>query len=46
MDEVAPCAATRELLYGSTDDVGHVSWVTPVAQCFAPCFTFGTPLHT
>lgn len=45
MDEVAPCAATRELLYGSTD-VGDVSWVTPVAQCFAPCFTFGTPLHT
>ncbi|WNK53255.1 M20 family metallopeptidase [Pantoea agglomerans] len=45
MDEVAPYAVTRELLYGSTD-VGDVSWVTPTAQCFAPCFTFGTPLHT
>ena len=45
MDEVAPYAVTRELLYGSTD-VGDVSWVTPTAQCFAPCFAFGTPLHT
>ncbi|MDL4914739.1 MAG: M20 family metallopeptidase [Enterobacterales bacterium endosymbiont of Blomia tropicalis] len=45
MDEVAPYAVTRELMYGSTD-VGDVSWVTPTAQCFAPCFTFGTPLHT
>ncbi|ADU67678.1 M20 family metallopeptidase [Pantoea sp. At-9b] len=45
MDEVAPYAVTRELLYGSTD-VGDVSWVTPTAQCFTPCFAFGTPLHT
>lgn len=30
---------------GSTD-VGDVSWKTPVAQCFSPCFTVGTPLHT
>ena len=45
MDEVAPYAVTRELLYGSTD-VGDVSWVTPTAQCFASCFAFGTPLHT
>lgn len=45
MDEVAPYAVTRELLYGSTD-VGDVSWVTPTAQCFAPCFALGTPLHT
>lgn len=45
MDEVAPYAVTRELLYGSTD-VGDVSWVTPTAQCFAPCFSFGTPLHS
>ncbi|MHC2597190.1 M20 family metallopeptidase [Pantoea sp. X85] len=45
MDEVAPYAVTREILYGSTD-VGDVSWVTPTAQCFAPCFAFGTPLHT
>ena len=44
MDEVAPYAVTREFLYGSTD-VGDVSWVTPTAQCFAPCFAFGTPLH-
>lgn len=45
MDEVAPYKITQELLYGSTD-VGDVSWMTPTAQCFAPCFTFGTPLHT
>lgn len=45
MDEVAPYAITHDLLYGSTD-VGDVSWVTPTAQCFAPCFAFGTPLHT
>jgi len=45
MDEVAPYAVTHDLLYGSTD-VGDVSWVTPTAQCFAPCFAFGTPLHT
>ncbi len=44
-DEVAPYAANRELLYGSTD-VGDVSWVTPTAQCFTPCFALGTPLHT
>lgn len=45
MDEVAPYAPGNALLYGSTD-VGDVSWVTPTAQCFTPCFTFGTPLHT
>ncbi|WP_437615004.1 M20 family metallopeptidase [Erwinia sp. V71] len=44
-DEVAPYAANKELLYGSTD-VGDVSWVTPTAQCFTPCFALGTPLHT
>ncbi|WP_017347335.1 M20 family metallopeptidase [Pantoea sp. A4] len=45
MDEVAPYAISNELMFGSTD-VGDVSWVTPVAQCFTPCFAFGTPLHT
>ncbi|MEB6377475.1 M20 family metallopeptidase [Leclercia adecarboxylata] len=45
MDEVAPYAITDNVLAGSTD-VGDVSWKTPVAQCFSPCFTVGTPLHT
>lgn len=45
MDEVAPYAPVDEVLYGSTD-VGDVSWVVPVAQCFTPCFALGTPLHT
>lgn len=44
-DDVAPYAITQELMYGSTD-VGDVSWVTPTAQCFSPCFALGTPLHT
>ena len=44
-DEVAPYCASTEVLYGSTD-VGDVSWVTPTAQCFTPCFAFGTPLHS
>lgn len=26
--------------------MGDVSWKTPVAQCFSPCFAVGTPLHT
>ncbi len=43
--EVAPYAENDALMYGSTD-VGDVSWVTPVAQCFSPCFAQGTPLHT
>lgn len=45
MDEVAPYAITDNVLAGSTD-VGDVSWKMPVAQCFSPCFTVGTPLHT
>lgn len=45
MEEVAPYSATDALLAGSTD-VGDVSWKVPVAQCFAPCFAVGTPLHT
>lgn len=45
IDEVAPWAATDNILAGSTD-VGDVSWKTPVAQCFSPCFAVGTPLHT
>lgn len=45
IDEVAPWAATDTILAGSTD-VGDVSWKTPVAQCFSPCFAVGTPLHT
>ncbi|MGC5904597.1 M20 family metallopeptidase [Providencia stuartii] len=44
-DEVLPYVESKELMYGSTD-VGDVSWVTPTAQCFSPCFAFGTPLHT
>lgn len=45
VDEVAPWAPTDRAMAGSTD-VGDVSWKTPVAQCFSPCFTVGTPLHT
>jgi len=45
IDEVAPYVANDSILPGSTD-VGDVSWKTPVAQCFSPCFTVGTPLHT
>ncbi|MCV3308590.1 amidohydrolase, partial [Leclercia adecarboxylata] len=45
VDEVAPYAITDNVLAGSTD-VGDVSWKMPVAQCFSPCFTVGTPLHT
>ena len=45
MDEIAPYAITDDVLAGSTD-VGDVSWKMPVAQCFSPCFTVGTPLHT
>ncbi|SQH11648.1 Aminobenzoyl-glutamate utilization protein B [Providencia heimbachae] len=44
-NEVLPYVESQELMYGSTD-VGDVSWVTPTAQCFSPCFAFGTPLHT
>jgi aminobenzoyl-glutamate utilization protein B len=44
-DSVAPYSASEEVLYGSTD-VGDVSWVAPTAQCFTPCFAFGTPLHS
>ncbi|MDU7374308.1 MAG: amidohydrolase, partial [Klebsiella michiganensis] len=45
IDEVAPWAATDNILAGSTD-VGDVSWKAPVAQCFSPCFAVGTPLHS
>ena len=45
IDEIAPYAANDKILPGSTD-VGDVSWKVPVAQCFSPCFTVGTPLHT
>ncbi|MFK3708058.1 M20 family metallopeptidase [Klebsiella sp. NPDC088457] len=45
IDEVAPWAATDNILAGSTD-VGDVSWKIPVAQCFSPCFAVGTPLLT
>ena len=45
IDEVAPWAETDNVLAGSTD-VGDVSWKTPVAQCFSPCFAVGTTLHT
>ncbi|PIJ55722.1 amidohydrolase [Erwinia sp. OLMDLW33] len=45
MDSVAPYCASEEVLYGSTD-VGDVSWVAPTAQCFTPCFAFGTALHS
>lgn len=45
INEIAPYAVNDKILPGSTD-VGDVSWKVPVAQCFSPCFTVGTPLHT
>jgi aminobenzoyl-glutamate utilization protein B len=44
-DEVLPYKETNEILFGSTD-VGDVSWVTPTAQFWGPCFVFGTPAHS
>ncbi|SJL84437.1 amidohydrolase [Vibrio palustris] len=45
MRNIVAYQASYELLYGSTD-VGDVSWVVPTVQCLAPCYAFGTPLHT
>lgn len=44
-DQVLPYKETNEILSGSTD-VGDVSWVTPTAQFWGPCFVFGTPAHS
>lgn len=44
-DEVLPYSESNEVLFGSTD-VGDVSWVTPTAQFWGPCFVFGTPAHS
>jgi aminobenzoyl-glutamate utilization protein B len=45
-DGVIPLATgPRGQLHGSTD-VGDVSWITPTAQCFTACFTFGTSPHS
>ena len=43
--QVAPYQPTEALLPGLTD-VGDVSWLVPIAQCFSPCYALGTPLHT
>lgn len=45
MHQPMPYKACFDPLYGSTD-VGDVSWVVPTVQCYAPCYAFGTPLHT
>jgi aminobenzoyl-glutamate utilization protein B len=44
-EQVLPYKETNEILFGSTD-VGDVSWVTPTAQFWGPCFLFGTPAHS
>jgi aminobenzoyl-glutamate utilization protein B len=43
--EVLPYHVSNEIMFGSTD-VGDVSWVTPTAQFWGPCFVFGTPFHS
>jgi aminobenzoyl-glutamate utilization protein B len=43
--EVLPHHVSNEIMFGSTD-VGDVSWVTPTAQFWGPCFVFGTPFHS
>jgi aminobenzoyl-glutamate utilization protein B len=45
LDQVLPNKESNEILFGSTD-VGDVSWITPTAQFWGPCFVFGTPLHS
>jgi aminobenzoyl-glutamate utilization protein B len=45
LDQVLPYKETNEILFGSTD-VGDVSWVTPTAQFWGPCFVFATPAHS
>ncbi|MBM7662937.1 aminobenzoyl-glutamate utilization protein B [Bacillus mesophilus] len=45
LDKVLPNTETTEVLAGSTD-VGDVSWVTPTAQFWGPCWVFGTPAHS
>jgi aminobenzoyl-glutamate utilization protein B len=45
LNEVLPNAESSEVLPGSTD-VGDVSWVTPTAQFWGPCWVFGTPAHS
>ncbi|WP_081797052.1 M20 family metallopeptidase [Bacillus ndiopicus] len=42
---VLPYEQSNKAMAGSTD-VADVSWAVPTAQCFTPCFVFGTPLHT
>lgn len=27
-------------------DAGDVSWIVPLARCFAPCYAVGTPFHS
>jgi aminobenzoyl-glutamate utilization protein B len=44
-EKVLPYKETNEILFGSTD-VGDVSWLTPTAQFWGPCFVFGTPAHS
>ncbi|WP_246943136.1 M20 family metallopeptidase [Bacillus pinisoli] len=43
--EVLPYYESTEIMFGSTD-VGDVSWITPTAQFWGPCFIFGTPFHS
>lgn len=45
LNEIVPYEVSNFTMAGSTD-VADVSWVVPTGQFFAPCFVFGTPLHT
>ncbi|MER2154585.1 MAG: M20 family metallopeptidase [Solibacillus sp.] len=45
LNEIVPYEVSSYTMAGSTD-VADVSWVVPTGQFFAPCFVFGTPLHT
>ena len=45
LETIIPYEPSKDAMAGSTD-VADVSWVVPTAQFYAPCFVFGTPLHT
>jgi aminobenzoyl-glutamate utilization protein B len=45
LNQVLPFKESNEILFGSTD-VGDVSWITPTAQFWGPCFVFATPAHS
>ena len=44
-DAVLPLPTANQMLPGSTD-VGDVSWLVPLSQCYGACFAIGTPFHS